>query len=308
MDRVVLVTGANGFVGKHVVSHLISKPGYTVVASDFQNDSAEFTEHTENISYRGGDIRQESFVEELAALGPFFGIIHLAGILTKEDTPPAHTSIFDANTVTTLRMLELARNRAQSFVFPSTGLIYGDQQGPFTEDMAVHPGDFYATSKLLSENLTDYFSRRYGLRTVVLRPSVIYGPGQRGSMLIPSLIRALADNWEYPLTPGEQKRDFVYVEDVADACMTALENSSAQGAFNIGSGEVRTIRDAALLCQTILGKSDLVKIGALSYRDNEVWEYALDCRKAHDQLGWKASVNLEDGIKRTIEQMTKESD
>jgi UDP-glucose 4-epimerase len=147
------------------------------------------------------------------------------------------------------------------------------------------------------------YHRLFALPVVVLRPFIVYGPGQRDGMMLPALLKTLAQGQEFALTPGEQTRDFVYVDDVVDALIAAaVRNGAAGEVFNVCSGEERRIRDVAELAVRIAGASpSRLKIGALPYRENEVWRLVGSNRKARALLGWSPRVQLEDGLQRTWE-------
>lgn len=306
MDRVVLVTGANGFVGRHVVRACSRRKGYRVVAVDLHERSAHSGPPDMPVEYLQCNLATVDAADTLCSRGPFTDVIHLAGFVAKGDDDNTYRTAFRANTEATLHALQAAQACNAAFVFPSTGLIYGNRPGPFTEDMTPNPGDFYALSKLLCEQLIDFYARRHGMRTVVLRPSIIYGPSQTGSMLIPSLLDALREGRPFPMTAGEQKRDFVFIDDVVRAFLLAIDGSHAAGVFNIASGTSTPIRDVAALTESLTRTTGLVRYGELPYREHEVWEYALDNTLATRELGWAPQVGLEDGIRRTIERANGE--
>ena len=301
MGKIVLITGAHGFLGRALVNRLLNRPGMHIVAVDLAGSSA--FSGLSGISYHSGNLNDAAFIEALKKEYRFDVIIHLAGVLSKGDSPEEHQELFDSNCRSTLKVLDLARSCGAAFVFPSTGLVYGDQKKPFSETMVPQPGDFYAQTKLICEECITYFAHRYGLRTVIFRPAIIYGPGQCGTMLIPSLVKAMLTDTVYPMTPGEQKRDFVYIGDVVDAFCRAIDNDSVNGVFNVGSGIARTIISVAELIQTLAGKHDLLRPGALQYRHNEVWDYCLDSSKAERELGWKAATEISIGINETLTRM-----
>jgi nucleoside-diphosphate-sugar epimerase len=303
MDRVILVSGANGFLGRHVLKALSGKQGTQIVGVDLQDNMPQSFES--EIEYKKADLENASELDDLVSSDELHAIVHLAGVLSKDDSIETHRLVFEANTGATLNMLELARKSGAVFVFPSTGLVYGDCKAPFTEDMTPSPGDFYATSKLLSERLIALFSLRYDIRAVIFRPSIIYGPGQTGSMFIPSLIRSILKKQEFPMTPGEQTRDFIYVDDVVEAIIRAIENEEISATYNLSYGHSVSIREAAHLAESLAGVSGCIRLGQKPYREKEVWEYALDNTKIVRELGWKPKTGLEEGLKRTVEWMRK---
>jgi UDP-glucose 4-epimerase len=299
MGGLILVTGAGGFVGRHVIAALVRAGRYRVVAIDRKQTPPPLEE---GVRYLRADLCDPAVIDTLTEEGPYTGIVHLAGLLSKGDDLDTHRRLHRVNVGATLSMLEVARRHQSAFVFPSTGLVYGDRPGPFTEDMTPRPGDFYALSKLMGEEFVGFFARRHGLRTVVMRPSIIYGPGQTGGMFIPALIDALRAGREFPMTAGEQKRDFVYVEDVASAVLAALEHEDTSTTVNIGGCVSGPIVEVARIAEKLVGTSGLLRPGAVPYREHEVWDYALDSTRAEEVLGWRPRVSIEEGLRRTIAQ------
>jgi nucleoside-diphosphate-sugar epimerase len=132
---------------------------------------------------------------------------------------------------------------------------------------------------------------------------VIYGAGATPYMLLVSLMRTLAQGEPFPMTAGEQRRDFIHVDDVAEAVAAVLERR-ATGTLNLGSGEGPTVREAAELGAAIAGRPELLRVGALPYRANEVFDYRLDVRALERATGWRARVSLREGLTRLGKEAT----
>ncbi len=302
MDKVVLVTGANGFVGQHLVSRLCSDTSCEVIATDTHENLSGFGDvDSERVTYINGKLDDDAFTESLRATYRFDAIVHLAGLLSRSSDPAGRGLLFDVNVRGTQRILECSLRCGARFIFPSTGLIYGDQAGPFTEDMDRCPRDFYALSKLLGEDLIRCCSSTQGFEHVIFRPGVLYGPGQRGVMFIPSLVHALATGSELAMTEGRQTRDLVYVEDFVDALHGAITAERPGGVFNIGTGTPVALREVARLGEELAGVKEIVKLGRVPYREHETWEYCLDSTRARERLGWTPKTPLREGLQRAIE-------
>ena len=305
MGKVVLVTGANGFVGRHLVSRLCGDSSYEVIATDTHENLVAFGNvDRERITYVNGKLDDDVFMESLRATYRFDTIVHLAGLLSKSSDPAGRGLLFDVNVRGTQRILECAAGGGARFIFPSTGLVYGNRAGPFTEDMDRCPRDFYALSKLLGEELIRCSSNMLGFEHVIFRPGILYGPGQRGVMFIPSLVHALVTGSELEMTGGAQTRDLVYVEDFVDALHAAIVAERLQGVFNIGTGAPVALRDIARLGEELAGVEGIVKLGRVPYREHEIWEYCLDSRRAREALGWEPKTALREGLRRAIEYET----
>jgi nucleoside-diphosphate-sugar epimerase len=119
-------------------------------------------------------------------------------------------------------------------------------------------------------------------------------------MFIPSLVRSLLSGADFPMTKGEQKRDFVYIDDLVNAVKIVLANNEITGIYNIGTGQAPMLKDVALSAEEITGVRNKLKIGAVPYREKESWEYCLDSSSALRDLHWKASIPVAEGLARTI--------
>lgn len=301
MDKIVLVTGANGFVGRHVIRMLLLQKDVRIVATDMQS-SLMNTLDVSGIPYLAGDLSDRVFVDKLASDYAFDTIIHLAAVLSQAADMSTYFSIMNANIQGTFLLCEAARKHHRArIVFPSTALVYGGQKGPFTEEMLTNPGDFYALSKLMSEDLIRFYGQRYEIASVIFRIGILYGPSQKGPMFIPSIIRTLLSEQNFPMTKGEQTRDFVFIDDFVKAIERALQNSTVSGVFNIGTGHAPTLIETAATVEMIIGGSGRIKPGAIAYREKESWEYCLNPHKANTQLDWKATTSLADGLDKTVE-------
>jgi UDP-glucose 4-epimerase len=147
----------------------------------------------------------------------------------------------------------------------------------------------------------------YRMPMVILRGFIVYGNGQGSDMLFPQLMDACMKREDFKMTSGEQKRDFVYVDDMIEAMILASTNSAASGEiFNISSGEAVRVIDAVKMFLNIMGNPVKPLVGAIPYRDNEMLDFAGDNSKAKKILGWRLKVSLEDGIRKTIDYYIKE--
>lgn len=169
-------------------------------------------------------------------------------------------------------------------IYLSSGETYGAQDVPFVEDAPLLGTSPYALAKIEGERALTSACAARALSLTILRPSVVYGPDQRGPMFVPSLVHALTHDERFAMTAGEQTRDLVHVDDVAAAIVLALTGPA--GTYNISSGTEITLRDLALSLATRAGKTHLLDIGALPYRANEQMRYVLSPARAAAALGW----------------------
>src|SRR3989339_1221332 len=240
-------------------------------------------------------------MDRLGNAQPFDTVVHLAAVLSQAADMPTYFSIMNSNIQATFLLLEMAKKKNARVIFPSTALVYGGQKEPFREDMPTDPGDFYALSKSMCEQLIRFYGNKYGVRSVIFRIGILYGPSQTGVMFIPALVSALLSGKEFPMTAGEQTRDFVFIEDFIQALNRVIQDETVSGVFNIGTGHAPTLRETALAAEKVIGTTGKIKLGALPYREHESWEYCLNSGKVERELGWRAITGLEEGLSRTVD-------
>src|SRR3569832_901968 len=224
----VLVTGANGFVGRHLVRALHAAGAQQGLL--LRQACPEFEGQRLFI----GDLRQPEFV------------FHLAASRARSLTAAAFAETIDINLIGSLHLLEALEQSAgiKRIVLLGTAEEYGRGPVPFREDVRESPVSAYSLSKLSSTHLAQMMAHTLGLPTTVLRPSVTYGPEQQDDMFLPALIRALLRGERFAMTAGEQTRDFVFIDDLVEALGRAgLAADTTGEVINIGGGQAIRIAD-----------------------------------------------------------------
>lgn len=293
----VLVTGGTGFIGSHLVSRLKKENAYICIADKNikQKDNYTFIEYHKADLSDGALLRGiiNSFLPEY--------IFHLAASNSHEETQEAIEEIRQSNINGTSNMLSLTRDvDYKRFVFLSSGEVYFGNKSPFKEDMNTMPSSSYSKSKIESEKeCRKYMS--FGKPITILRAPIVYGPGQRAGMFIPSMVKAAANNEQFDMTKGEQTRDFLFVNDLVSALMKSCAVDGAAGqTINIGSGIPTKLSDAVGAMQNLV-PGFKANIGAKEYRTNEIFEYYFGISKAKRLLGWQPNFSFENGLRETVE-------
>ena len=292
----VLVTGAIGFIGSHLINRLL-KEGANVCGIDIgSSKDADFS----SISYFNADISDINTLNSIIVKIKPQIIVHLAACLGRNVPDEQIIKINYQGTVNLLGVLD--QTQYQRFVYISTSELYFGNKTPFSERMPLHPQTAYARSKLMAE---EYCLKQFNKKIkpiTIIRPAIVYGSRQVGSMFIPQCIASAFKGEEIKMTAGEQTRDFVYVDDVVEAIVKASYVPAAVGEIiNIGSGIETTLKEAALKINTLAGNAIQINFGVLPYRENEIWRYLLDITKAKQILDWNPDISLEEGLKKTIE-------
>jgi nucleoside-diphosphate-sugar epimerase len=293
----VLVTGAAGFLGSHLVPRLIAA-GARVCALDRPNARgwARIERVADCLRVDVDDLATPAHDDALRGVTT---IIHLAAAGVVGELPDPR-EVVNGNIDGTMAVLMAARRLGARVVYCGSCFEYGSGAG-WTEDALPAPSTEYGAAKSAGWLLAQAFSRRTGIEVVSLRPFTMYGPMEPPGRLVPSVVRRALAGERIDLTPGDQARDFIYVEDVADAFVAAATHDEAVGGtFNVCTGTAVTVRH---LVETVLRStqsSSEARFGALAYRPTEYKMLSGDPSRAERVLGWRARVSLEDGLDRTI--------
>lgn len=296
--RRVVVTGAGGFLGGHVLKQL-ERTGAVVVAVVDRNRSSRHDGLKGPIDVITFD-RPDQIVGAVRAAKPDY-VIHLHAVVTTERTAAAVKSTLDSNLSPSLDLMSAwGELNAKRLILMGTGEEFGPVTGPFDDHTIADPPSPYGASKAAVTGYAKMFHNAFGLPVVVLRPSVVYGPGQGPRMLIPQVMHALAAGREIDVTEGRQTRDFIYVEDVAHGIVCALVAEGIDGhSYNLASGEVVTVADCLRRIEAITGRSGLIRYGKLPYKRGEIFSYEPVPEKTRSALHWRSVVSLNEGLAKT---------
>jgi CDP-paratose 2-epimerase len=324
-----LVTGGAGFIGCNLADRLLGEGRRVLVLDDFSRPGSRLNFDWLGRKHPGGrltvvegDVRDGELVREaVAGVGTVF---HLAGQTAVTTSVADPQSDFDVNLGGTVAVLEAARARPQPpvVVYASTNKVYGDLEEQVVveeptryvlpelphgvpETMPLSFGSPYACSKGAADQYVLSYAHVYGLPAVVLRQSCVYGPhqlGMEGQGWVAWLL--LAGALGRPATiygDGKQVRDLLYVDDLVDAYLAAVEAiSSASGrAFNIGGGPAYAVSIWHEFSELVRGLGYAVpRVEFAESRPGDQRVYVSDTRRATSELGWRPTVSVEDGLAR----------
>jgi nucleoside-diphosphate-sugar epimerase len=203
-----------------------------------------------------------------------------------------------------LELLEyLDRSSIRRFVQIGSSDEYGNAPAPQRESLREQPISPYSLGKVAATHFMQMLQRAEGFPAVTLRLFLTYGPGQDERRFLPQIIRGCLDGREFPVSAGEQLRDFCYVDDTVDAIFRSFECDFTNGRIlNIASGEPRSIREVIETIVRLIG-SGTPKFGAIAYRPGENMALYADTSAAREMLDWSPKVTLEMGIATTIDWM-----
>ena len=291
-----VVTGGAGFIGSHVVDALVVRGDEVAVVDSLVHGKRENV--SPNAELHVQDIR-EPLDDVFDAIRPE-AVFHLAAQADVRVSVERPAEDAEVNVIGTIRVLEAARRHGAQVVFSSTGgAIYGECEEPAMETASHEPISPYGTAKLAGEEYTRAYNRLYGTTHVALRFGNVYGPrqdphGEAGVVAI--FLGALArDEPAYIFGDGLQTRDYVYVGDVARATTVALGQEG--GVFNVGTGRETSVIDLYTLCARVVGSEAHAEHAPA--RLGELQRSVLDPELAARELGFRAMVDLEDGLQAT---------
>lgn len=314
----VLLTGCAGFIGWKVAELLLAE-GYTVVGIDNLNDAYDvrlkewrlqrLRSHS-GFAFKRLDITDQKALYELfldAAERPFSAVLNLAARAGVRQSVQNPWIYYETNVTGTLNLLELCRSfGVKKFLLASTSSLYGNRNSrPFREDAPTdHPPSPYAASKKAAETLCYTYHYIHGLDVIVLRYFTVYGPAGRPDMSIFRFVRWIAEGESIFLYgDGTQERDFTYVDDIARGTFTALrylvEQSPGFEVINLGSDRPVALNYAITILEELIGRR-VVREERPGHPADVPATWA-DITRARQMLGWTPEVDLEEGLRRTVD-------
>ena len=318
----ILVTGGAGFIGSAVVRHAV-RAGHHVVNLDALTYAA-CLDNVAAVSNAPGYVFEHADIRDRAALDRIFAahkpdvVMHLAAESHVDRSIDGPADFIDTNITGTFNMLEAARSywvakgKPADFRFHhiSTDEVFGSlgDTGQFTETTPYAPNSPYSASKAASDHLVRAWHETYGLPVVMTNCSNNYGPFHFPEKLVPVVIlKALAGDPIPVYGRGENVRDWLYVEDHADALLTVVAHGAVGRSYNIGGeNEARNIDIVRMICAIL----DRLRPKAAPYaeqisfvtdRPGHDLRYAIDPTRIREELGWRPSVTLEQGLVKTVQ-------
>ena len=311
----VLVTGACGFIGSHLVERL-AEMGAKVRAFVFYNSFNHWgwldslpEEKLEKIEVFAGDVRDLPCVKR--AMEGVKVVFHLAALIGIPYSYIAPESYVDTNVKGTLNILQAGRERGVAkIIHTSTSEVYGTAQYvPMDERHPLQGQSPYSASKIAADMLAQSFHLSFGLPVAICRHFNTFGPRQSARAIIPTvLIQGMAGKSRIRLGNTQTTRDFNYVTDTVEGFIRIAESREAIGqVINLGSGQEVTIASLVGKVSKILGVDMRVKTDRerVRPRASEVFRLCADNTKSKKILGWKPKVRLEEGLQRTAEWLMK---
>lgn len=301
-NKKVIITGANGFIGSHIVKRIIEHSSDLSVLVRETSDLWRLEEYKKHINIIHVDLRDGTQVSKcMCQIKPDY-VFHMAayGVDSRQMD---YITASETNIIGTINLLKgVSKVGCEKVINTGTSMQYGNKAGPITEDESYVPTNIYGSTKAASVIVAHQIARENRIDIATIIPFGVFGEKEGSHKFIPHVILSALNNRDIDLSPCEQFRDYCYVENIIDGfVMVALNNNIKDEIFNIGSGKVYLLKHYVEIMLKKMRIDKRVMYGAVEYRKNDLWNPLPDIGKISGMLGWKPGISLEEGLDRTIE-------
>jgi UDP-glucuronate 4-epimerase len=309
----ILITGGAGFIGSHLVDHLMAEGDWQITIIDdfntFYDPSikrANIKKHLALADYRliEADIRDYDGIRQALGETQFDCVVHLAARAGVRPSLTEPRLYVETNINGTMNLLELARERGiKQFVFGSSSSVYGtNEKVPFSEDDPIfNPISPYAATKAAGELICHTYSHLYGMRIVCLRFFTVYGARQRPDLAIHKFANLISSGQAIPVFgDGTTRRDYTYIDDIIAGVRAAIDyEQSNYEVINLGESRTVELRELISLLENELGQT--AKIDRQPMQPGDVPQTFADITKARKLLNYNPQTQIEEGIRKFVE-------
>lgn len=278
----ILITGHSGFIGSYLQKKL-EKTEHELILVDIANGT-NICDWQQVKQYEGMDV-----------------IVHLANLSFVPSSYEQPKRFYETNYLSTLNMLELCRLNNAKMVFFSSYIYGHPQYQPIDENHPTQAFNPYAQTKVICESLCEGYNRDFKVPITIFRPFNIYGTGQNPDFLIPSIIQQ-AKTGKIVIKDDRPKRDYIHVEDIVDAIITAIETENADKSiqkYNLGSGLSYSVKEIVDMVRGLFD-TEIEYICTHEIRPNDVMDTIADISKIQNELHWKPSISILEGLTKMV--------
>jgi dTDP-glucose 4,6-dehydratase len=312
----IIVTGGYGFIGTHLLKHLLEQTDYKITNIDSETYAAQKQhiqgyirdnpQYRRRIKFIKKDISNYKQLEKIFESIKPKGVINVAAESHVDNSITGPLPFITSNIVGTFNLLECSRKfDVERYLQVSTDEVYGQllnhDDHSFTEINNLEPSSVYSSSKASADLLVQSYYRTFKLNTCITRCCNNYGPYQHKEKLLPKTILNALNNHTIPVYgKGENVREWIHAEDHSRAVLAVFNRGRPGEVYNIGTGEIyNNITLVKMILSLVDRKEDLVEF--VEDRKGHDFKYAIDCGKITNKLGWSPEITFENGIKQTID-------
>ena len=294
----LLIVGGTGFIGEAAAKEAV-KRGFQVTI--ISKNNCPKSRQLKDIEYISVDITNKNSLQLVLKDKIFCYVLNLGGYIDHANYSNDGSEVYDAHFNGVRNLVDcLDKSKIKGFVQIGSSDEYGNNSAPQIETQREAPISPYSCAKVASTHFLQTLYRTEKFPAVILRPFLVYGPGQSEERFIPQIIKGCTSRQEFPVSKGEQLRDFCFIDDFIQAVFSALDNHSAHGeVINIASGKPISIKKMINTIVDIIGSGE-PQFAQVAYRNGENMALYGDTTKAKEILGWKTSVSLRQGLLKTI--------
>jgi len=301
MSSKLLIIGGTGFIGKKLAKEALKK-GFDVTIISLNKPKNKINE----IKYIQVDINNKSELQKILLFNSFQYVVNLSGYVDHSSFLDGGRSVINTHFNGLQNILELIDwNTLKKFIQIGSSDEYGSLEAPQDESMKEMPISPYSFAKMSATNLLKMLHITHQFPAVILRFFLVYGPGQEENRFLPQIINGCLNNRDFPVSDGNQLRDFCYIDDAISAILISFSNSKINGeVINIASGNAISIREVITMVQEKIGYG-LPLFGKIPYRIGENMQLYANISKAKNLLKWTPVTSIDVGITKTINSFTK---
>ena len=301
----ILITGGTGFIGSKLAAELLRLGADVHITSRKADGGWRIEEIRSKVTIHESSLTDGPEVMALVQkIQPNY-IFHLASSTNRKNDLALYEEQYGIHVQSSLNLIRAA-TALPSFVrliHTGTNEEYGRGPSPYQESQREDPVQPYSLTKIMGTHLVQFAAKELHFPAVIVRLSLTYGPCQGPGMFITGLIKSCIEGKDFDMTPGEQTRDFNYVDDAVQGLILAATTPSIEGEiFNIGSGREIQVREMAERIYAYMKPRMKLNVGAVPYRPGgELMHCWLDITKARERLGYLPKTPLEDGLQKTLD-------
>jgi nucleoside-diphosphate-sugar epimerase len=294
----LLIVGGTGFIGSHLANRAVNDGFKTYVLSlNLPSKSKQI----ESVEYFKADISNLNQLKQNLTITEFDFIVNLSGYVNHSDYLDGGKSVILSHFIGVQNLLEVIEwSSLKRFVQIGSSDEYGNHDAPQSEKMLPRPFSPYSFAKASSSALLQMLYLSNNFPAVILRLFLVYGPNQNKSRFLPQIIKGCLDGKSFPVSPGNQLRDFCYVDDIVNGILMTFQKNKVNGeVINLASGKPRSIKNVIKTVQEIIDNGD-PRFNKVKYRVNENMNLYADIEKAKEIIDWKPNMPFLEGIRKTI--------